>query len=76
MKGLGLVKIKLTLYTLVVSCFLRYFAYTNTEIINKELEDKLGTLEVDLDARFALIRTQETNIGRYNLCLAVTLLKN
>ncbi|XP_071785238.1 mannosylglucosyl-3-phosphoglycerate phosphatase-like [Asterias amurensis] len=35
------------------------------KIINKELEDKLGTLEVDLDARFALIRTQETNIGNF-----------
>lgn len=57
--------------------FIMFILYLcpNTEIINKELEDKLGMLEVDLDARFAVIRTQETNIGKYNFFLIITPLK-
>nr|XP_054748733.1 snake venom 5'-nucleotidase-like [Lytechinus pictus] len=33
------------------------------DVMKKEMEGKLGTIEVDLDARFASIRTQETNLG-------------
>ena len=32
--------------------------------MKREMEGKLGVVEVDLDARFASIRTQETNLGK------------
>eukprot|EP00057_Strongylocentrotus_purpuratus_P012764 XP_011667238.1 PREDICTED: 5'-nucleotidase isoform X2 [Strongylocentrotus purpuratus] len=33
------------------------------DVMKREMEGKLGVVEVDLDARFASIRTQETNLG-------------
>ncbi|XP_022107519.1 uncharacterized protein LOC110988384 [Acanthaster planci] len=38
---------------------------TYQKILGKELEGTLGNIEVDLDARFASIRTQETNLGNF-----------
>lgn len=33
------------------------------DVMSREIEGKLGVIEVDLDARFVSIRTQETNMG-------------
>ncbi|XP_072024736.1 uncharacterized protein [Amphiura filiformis] len=35
------------------------------EKVSKEMEGTLGYIEVDLEARFSIIRTQETNLGNF-----------
>ena len=43
-----------------------YFA----ALIEDRMEIDLGSIEVDLDGRFSIVRTQESNLGRrgsYNL---------
>ena len=43
---------------------------TFSEVMGEKMETVLGAMDVDLEGRFAKVRTQETNLGKcwYSKC--------